>query len=168
MEEFRALLNERLTTRGAAARLSDESGISQNVLSRWRAGLTRPSTENLQVIAPHLGVSYERLLRMCGYLPGETAPVAERHPVLEHVNRAWESLEEWRQQAIAALVPGAPVPVPPARTPAKRRNDATAKRLRSALNNPQRKGKHGTDGTLTDSYRRVSRPLARVPAGIAA
>ena len=77
MDDFRALLPSR-AERGALARLAEQSGISSNVLGRWRDGVGRPSPANLEKLAPALGVPYESLLRMCGYLP----------PVVDHSDLA--------------------------------------------------------------------------------
>lgn len=160
MDSFRALLVAATTgERGALARFSERSGFSVQQVLRWRDGKTRPSDDSLRQLAPFLNVSAQELLQMCGYLPGEATPTAERHPVLEYVNRSWDSLEEWRQQAIAALVPGAPTPVLPARNVVKGRQDATAKRLKRALNTRPRKSEHDADGPLVGGYRRLGRPL---------
>jgi transcriptional regulator with XRE-family HTH domain len=71
VDEFRTLLRSRLRERGALARLSQTSGIASHVLGRWRDGDSRPSDTNLKRLAPALGVSYEALARMCGYLPDD-------------------------------------------------------------------------------------------------
>lgn len=82
VNEFRALLTERLRPRGALARLARESDIKSPVIGHWQRGETRPSPANLGKIAGPLGVPYEDLLRMCGYLPGDAA-VSDVDPELK-------------------------------------------------------------------------------------
>lgn len=76
LEGFRQLLRARLQERGALSRLSEQSGLSTAVLSRWRDGIGRPSDTNLKRLAPALGVPYEDLAKMCGYMPGEPSSSA--------------------------------------------------------------------------------------------
>lgn len=66
-------MRSRLRGRGDLARLSTASGIASHVIGRWRDGEGRPTDVNLKRLAPALGVPYEELLKMCGYLPGELA-----------------------------------------------------------------------------------------------
>jgi len=72
-EAIEQALNDR---RWSLSRLGRETGIQPSVISRWLnvpdgATASRPSPRNLQKLAPVLGRSYEDLLRMCKYLPGE-------------------------------------------------------------------------------------------------
>lgn len=69
--QFRTLLRDRLSERGALARLAKASGLNSPVIGRWEKGESRPSPANLERLAPALGVPYEDLLKMSGYLPGE-------------------------------------------------------------------------------------------------
>lgn len=75
LEQFRALLRDRLKERGALARLAEDSGINSPVIGRWRDGVGRPTDTNLKRLAPALGVPYEDLAKMCGYMPGEPDPI---------------------------------------------------------------------------------------------
>lgn len=85
MDRFRDFLTDWLARTGwSASRLARESGVRQNVISRWTSQTpTRPSPENLKKIAPVVGVSYEDLLRMCGYLPDGEADAAAEGDELE-------------------------------------------------------------------------------------
>jgi transcriptional regulator with XRE-family HTH domain len=83
---FRELLRERTQGRGAQARLAEASGISSTLIGRYRDGEVRPSDTNLKKLAPALGMAYEDLAKMCGYLPGEPRTVVDslRQNVREH------------------------------------------------------------------------------------
>ncbi len=99
MEQFRALLQERTAERGALARLSQVSGISSPVIGRWRDGIGRPSDTNLKKLAPALGVSYEDLMKMCGYLPGKPAsPDPQLDPrlaaFLAEIETGWRIMDQ--------------------------------------------------------------------------
>jgi transcriptional regulator with XRE-family HTH domain len=62
-------------SRISAADLSSRAGIDQSGMSKYLhtdpRRRVRPSPRSLEKLAPVLGVAYEDLLRMCGYLPGE-------------------------------------------------------------------------------------------------
>jgi len=96
MDEFRALLQERMAMRGAQARLAETSGIPSPVLGRWRDGIGRPTDTNLKKLAPALGMPYEDLAKMCGYLDGE--PVGVEDPewtqFLAEIEAAWRQADE--------------------------------------------------------------------------
>ena len=99
MEQFRALLQERTAERGALARLSQVSGIRSPVIGRWRDGIGRPSDTNLKKLAPALGVSYEDLMKMCGYLPGEPSsfePQLEPRlaAFLAEIETGWRTMDQ--------------------------------------------------------------------------
>ena len=51
--------------------VSKATGVGQDVFSRWKSGTTKPSVENLQVVAKYLGVSMEYLLT------GETSRISD-------------------------------------------------------------------------------------------
>jgi repressor LexA len=51
--------------------LSKASGISLPVLSRLQSGQSQPRPDTLKKLAPHLGVSYEELMRLAGHLPDD-------------------------------------------------------------------------------------------------
>lgn len=70
------MLRARMTERGSQARLSEQSGIPSPVLGRWRDGVGRPTDTNLKKLAPALGVPYEDLAKMCGYMNGRANPVS--------------------------------------------------------------------------------------------
>ncbi len=94
MDEFRALLRQRRAQRGGLARLAETSGIGSPVLSRWERGETRPSPANLERLAPALGVPYEDLLKMCGYLPGAPAPLNQTlSALLSAVEAGWLAMD---------------------------------------------------------------------------
>lgn len=100
MDGFREFLTDWLARTGwSASRLARESGVRQNVISRWASQTpTRPSPENLQKLAPVVGVDYEDLMRMCGYLPADqAAPDGEPADELE------QDLRSRTQQFEAAL-----------------------------------------------------------------
>jgi transcriptional regulator with XRE-family HTH domain len=76
MDDFRQFVIAWLGRRGwNQARLSEAIEINQSLVSKHLTDdpkrRVRPSPENLEKYAPVLGVSYEDLLRMCGYLPGK-------------------------------------------------------------------------------------------------
>ena len=78
-EEFRAFLDAWLRGTGwTAADLARETGIQPPVISRWLRSdaPARPTTDNLRLLAPILGVSEETLLRMAGHLSSKD-PVAD-------------------------------------------------------------------------------------------
>jgi len=93
MEEFRALLRDRMRGRGAQARLAELSGIPSNALGRWRDGDGRPTDTNLRKLALALGESYERLAKMCGYLPDETV-VPEYDPIEQAIRQRTAEMRE--------------------------------------------------------------------------
>lgn len=90
MDEFIALLQSRLRERGDLARLAEVSGITSHVLGRWRDGIGRPTDTNLRRLAPALGVPYEELARMCGYLLGEPVPRPDARRQAVHAQ-----VEQW-------------------------------------------------------------------------
>ena len=95
MEQFRALLQERTAERGALARLSQISGIRSPVIGCWRDGIGRPSDTNLKKLAPALGVSYEDLMKMCGYLPGEpTLLDPQLAAFLAEIETGWRTMDQ--------------------------------------------------------------------------
>ncbi len=77
LQPFRAAIEDTLRVRGwSLNRLGRETKIQASVISRWLnvpegAAASRPSPANLEKLAPVIGVPYEDLMRMCGYLPGE-------------------------------------------------------------------------------------------------
>ena len=79
VERFTTFLNDWLGRQGwSASRLARESGIPQNVISRWTSNTpTRPSPANLAKLAPVLGVSHTELMRVCGYIGGEDGDITE-------------------------------------------------------------------------------------------
>jgi transcriptional regulator with XRE-family HTH domain len=75
MQVFGDWLHEQRTSRNwSQSDLSRASTVDSSIITRWETGATRPSPANLAKIAPALGVPYEDLLKMCGYLPGEPDP----------------------------------------------------------------------------------------------
>lgn len=60
--------------------LSRASRVAVSTLSRIEAGTQRPTPATLKKLAPCLGVSYEHLMAMAGYLPppGQLIAVDER------------------------------------------------------------------------------------------
>jgi transcriptional regulator with XRE-family HTH domain len=114
MEEFRALLRERLRVRGTQARLAKESGIKSPVIGHWARGETRPSPANLKRIAPALGVPYEELMRMCGYLSGESTATSVHSELemrlarlgaiwSEYPRTVWLAILEANERVVEAL-----------------------------------------------------------------
>jgi transcriptional regulator with XRE-family HTH domain len=76
MESFAdviAALHERGLSDGAIAR---DLGIDRSQVSRWRRGLGVPKPATLQKMTDVYGYSFDRLLRLCGYLAHQ-APVAD-------------------------------------------------------------------------------------------
>lgn len=119
VDGFQALLARTLTHRGALAQLEKASGVKGSLIGRYRDGAVRPSPENLEKLAPALGVDYEDLLRLCGYLPGGGEPevrdeLAQRmhrlEGLLRHYPRGfWSAVIEANErmvQAAGALLPG--------------------------------------------------------------
>jgi transcriptional regulator with XRE-family HTH domain len=82
VDELVALLDSRLTERGAIARLAEASGLHAYQISRLVGpNPPRPNPRTLERLAPALGVPYEDLMKMCGYLPG--APLLSDLPATE-------------------------------------------------------------------------------------
>lgn len=116
VERFREVLRARVRQRGDLARLADESGIHAVVIGRWITDGIRPSTENLAKLAPALGLPYEELLRLCGYLPGTPAASGGQDSELVSLVRALET--GWREadpntretagRVVRSLFPAAP------------------------------------------------------------
>jgi transcriptional regulator with XRE-family HTH domain len=79
MQRFSEWLASRLLELGwSKGDLSRASGIADGVISRWSTDSTRrPSPASLARIAPALGIPYEDLMRLCGYLPGTPAVQTE-------------------------------------------------------------------------------------------
>lgn len=86
MDEFRALLRERMRGRGDQARLAEASGIPSNALGRWRDGYGRPTDTNLRKLAPALGQPYESLAKMCGYL-SDDAVIPDYDPIEQAIRQ---------------------------------------------------------------------------------
>lgn len=103
LREFRDLLRSRLRERGDLARLSAASGIASHVLGRWRDGEGRPSDANLKRLAPALGVPYEELLRMCGYLSAD--PDAAKNRVDERISQQQTAARTQRRRWVEVLGP---------------------------------------------------------------
>lgn len=99
MQAFPDWLRTRLTERGwSNADLERASGVSNSIIWRWLSDAPRrPSPANLKKIAGPLGVSYEDLMKLCGYLPG--APSVD----VDHDTEA-------RQAALWAVVRDIPRP----------------------------------------------------------
>ena len=80
------------------AQLSRASGVPQNVISRWLGDAPpRPSLKNLAKLAPAVGVPYEDLLSLCGYLPGPLSPQPDQRRQVMH-----ETLDAWLNAVGAA------------------------------------------------------------------
>lgn len=107
MDQFRGFLTDWLASNGwSASQLARVSGLRQNTISRWTGmNPTRPTTENLEKLAPVIGVAYEDLLRMCGYLPsiGLVAVDDSADPALAEVIAIWPRLTEERRDSIRTL-----------------------------------------------------------------
>jgi transcriptional regulator with XRE-family HTH domain len=105
MQELRALLKGRFGQRGAKARLAELTGIDAALLGRYADDRydIRPSPRNLERLAPFLGCSYEDLLKMAGYLPGEPDSSAAVDPLLSEVAAEWPSLPQQVRHVIAGL-----------------------------------------------------------------
>lgn len=106
-DAFQQALNTTLRERNwTLSQMGRAAGIQPSILSRWLSSpagggsVSRPSPRNLQKLAPVLGLSYEDLMRMCGYLPGpptEPDPLdaylsettSEMREVLRGVDRMW-------------------------------------------------------------------------------
>ena len=94
--------------RWSQGRLAHESGISQGLISKWvhsdRSRRSVPSPRNLEKLAPVLGVPYEDLMRLGGYLPGELAGEQPLDPALASVVARWPRLSAGVREAIGILV----------------------------------------------------------------
>lgn len=111
MEVFREFLEEWLRQTGTSqAELHRLSGVPQNVISRWLSqDPTQPGVRNLKKLAPVLGVPYEELLKLVGYLPGE-ARIDQIDPELAATTAAlharWPSWDEGFRRAVQTLIGG--------------------------------------------------------------
>lgn len=104
MDNFREFVLAWLERRGwSQARLAEAAEINQSLVSKHLTEDPRrrvkPSPENLARYAPVLGVSYEDLMRMCGFLPGK-AELAETSDIDADVTA--------RTAELLAAVKGAP------------------------------------------------------------
>ena len=69
MEFGEYLRKLRIDSRLSQRELQDLSGISNAEISRIESGeRKKPSPHTLKAVAPHLGVSYEELLKQAGYI----------------------------------------------------------------------------------------------------
>lgn len=68
--DFGKWLKERRIKSGYESQglLSRACGIDHSTIARWEKGDTKPSPENLKKLAPYLGVSYDDLMVVAGYL----------------------------------------------------------------------------------------------------
>jgi transcriptional regulator with XRE-family HTH domain len=85
-QDFRTALRAALDRRDwNYSDLGRAAGISPSVIARWLPappGIPRrPTPENLERLAPALGIPYEDLMQLCGYLPG--APLLSDLPATE-------------------------------------------------------------------------------------
>ena len=76
MEAFYEFLTGWLRDAGwGPTRLAEAAEVSQSLVSKWVNAdprrRARPSPKNLERLAPVLGRSYEDLMKLAGYLPGE-------------------------------------------------------------------------------------------------
>ena len=118
MRDFRTTVLEWLARRGwSQARLSEETGISQSLISKWLAEpdtdrrRVTPSPLNLKRLAPVLGITYDDLLHMCGYRDGgEEAAAADDFAIAgrarwtELVNVVRKADERNRTQLLNAVL----------------------------------------------------------------
>lgn len=95
MEDFRTFLLDWLDANGwNVPRLARASGVADAVIRRWiNRPLKRPSDANLRKIAPPMGVSYEQLAKMCGYLP-DGAIVRELDPIEAAIRSRADEMRE--------------------------------------------------------------------------
>lgn len=109
-EAFRTFLRGWLERTGwNIPQLARTTGIADPVIRRWLVlhAPKRPSDANLRKLAPVLQVSEDQLLRLCGYLDGDTGAITQGDPELAAVNAAWPKLPEWRRKAIQVLASAA-------------------------------------------------------------
>jgi repressor LexA len=64
------------TSQGALSRVS---GVDHSTIARWERGDFKPRPENLQKVAPFLGVPYETLMAAAGYISGLPAPATSHY-----------------------------------------------------------------------------------------
>lgn len=103
MSDFPSFLQSRLRQRGDLAKLSEASGIAGQVLKRWASGEMRPRPDGLRKLAPAVGLPYEELMKLCGYLPGAVEPV-QMDPELAEFVHTWPSLDPMRRGIIRDLM----------------------------------------------------------------
>lgn len=107
MQAFPTWLRARLDAQGwTKSDLERASGVHNSIIWRWMSEPPRrPTPANLKKIAPHLGVSYEDLMRMCGYLPGQPEVQNERHPqltsLLAAIEAGWPAMDESARELAA-------------------------------------------------------------------
>lgn len=100
-EWLRARLDERQWTSGDLGRAS---GVSNSIIWRWLSDRpNRPTPANLEKIAPVLGVAYEELLRLCGYLPGEAVMSPSEDVDWLRLKARWPELSEELRRAVLRL-----------------------------------------------------------------
>ena len=114
--DFRSFVVDWLERRGwSQARLADTSDCDRSLVSKYLAldddRRVVPSPQSLERMAPVLGVPYEELMRMCGYLHGEARGLATsgvRFDVLARVQELLNLIErptypEWAAAWVAGM-----------------------------------------------------------------
>lgn len=85
------------------ARLAESSGLRQYQIGRLLGpNPPRPTPKTLERLAPALGIDYQDLMKVCGYLPGEAA-AKPRDPRLVSVNARWDGLSDELKDAVVRL-----------------------------------------------------------------
>lgn len=61
--KFNQMLEKLMDKKGVSAyKVWKDTGIPQSAISRWRAGTTMPSSDNIEILAKYFGVSSDELL----------------------------------------------------------------------------------------------------------
>jgi transcriptional regulator with XRE-family HTH domain len=163
VQEFREWLTARLIELGLSkADLNRASDVGDSNISRWLTGGRRPTPANLEKIAPVLGVSYEDLMRMCGYLPGAPTAVGATDPDETEMLALFRQVPDERRGAAKMMLRG--LAVQRTRPVANRRQIAEANRKNGTVLKMQSVQDEGDDQAakrgLPPWYSRLLRPFA--------
>ncbi len=95
---LRLFLKRQLQQRGLSMRrLARLAGVDHSMISKVLQGKRRAYPDFLRAVAPHLGVPYEDLLVLAGFLDGGVSPTTRK--ALDQAQTAWRPAPAPRHRA---------------------------------------------------------------------